>query len=249
MSHGKHGHERISRGPGPASGGAFPAGFGIPDVGKSGLEIVLKCDSKGSLEAISAVLFKLKLPGVELKLIHTGVGAITKQDMLMALSGSKLVLGFQVGVAPRVEQWIKERGVEVRLYDVIYKLLDDIREIAGNLTPPETEETVTGKCKVIAVFKSSKGVVLGCEVQEGTLQIGKNFRIVAAMGAVYGSRIESLQVEKKPVKEARHGQQVGVKVGSYGGAKIGDYIECFETTTPKKTSWSPEGRVIHLEAH
>ncbi len=225
-----------------------PGAFGIQGEGKPKLAIVLKCDSVGSVEAISGVLASLHVPEAELKVIHSGVGAITKQDILMALTGSRLVVGFDVSVAPKLESWIKEQGVEVRLYNVIYQLGEDLREIARNLIPPEPEEIVTGRCKVIAIFKSSKGVVLGCEVLDGSLQLGKNYRVQAAMGPIYSAKIESMQVEKKPVKEARPGQQVGVKVDGFGDAKVGDFIECYETSTPRKKTWSPKGAIVHLES-
>jgi translation initiation factor IF-2 len=244
MSHRKHSH--IPKEPVP--GAALPAGFPSADSGKKALEIVLKCDSMGSVEAVSALLSNLELQDAEMKLIHAGVGAISKQDLLMALSGGRLVLGFQVGIAPRLDQWVKENGVEVRLYNVIYRLVEDVREIGRNLLPAEPEEKVTSTCRVIAVFKSSKGVVLGCAVEEGVMQVGKNFRVVSAMGPVLSSRIESMQIEKKPVKEARPGQQVGVKVEGLAGAKVGDFIETYETSTARKKTWSPQGRVVHLEA-
>jgi translation initiation factor IF-2 len=226
----------------------FPAGFGVSGEDKRRLEIVLKSDSVGSAEAVSALLRSMKIPEVELRVIHSGVGAVSKQDLLMALSGSQLVVGFNVGVAPKLDQWVKEHGVEVRLYNVIYRLADDLREIAHDSVPVEPEDSVTGKCRIIAVFKSSKGVVFGCEVLEGSLQVGKNLRMVTAMGPVHSSRIESLQVEKKPVREARPGQQVGVKVPGFTDAKEGDFIECYETTTSKKRMWSPAGRIVHLES-
>lgn len=225
----------------------MPSGFGIADTSATKLGIVLKCDTMGSVEAISALLSKLKLPDVELKLIHAGVGSINKQDVLVAITGSKLILGFEVGLSPKLEQWIKEKGVEVRLYNVIYKLVDDLMDISRRVGPVEPEETVTGKCKVIATFKTDKGVIIGCEVQEGTVQVGKTFRIVTAMGPVHSARIDSLQVEKNQVKEAKQGQQVGVKVTGYMGAKIGDFIECFETTASKKKVWSPQGKIVHKE--
>lgn len=226
--------------------GFFPEGAAGGEKGK--LEIVLKCDVAGSLEAVSAVLQNLGKDGVAIRAIHSGVGAISKQDVLMALTGSRLVVGFNVGVAPKLAQWIKEKGVEVRLYNVIYKLAEDLEQIAASLVAAEPEEAITGKCRVIAIFESKKGVILGCEVLEGALKVGKPFRVVAAMGPVHSGRIESMQVEKKPVREARPGQQVGVKVEGLPGGRVGDFIECFETIPLKKKSWSPRGAVIHLES-
>jgi len=177
--------------------------------------------------------------------IQSGVGNITKQDLLMALTGSRLAIGFNVGVAPKLELWVKEHGVEVRLYDVIYRLAEDLKAIAGSLVPVETEDKVTGRCEVIATFKSKKGgVILGCEVVEGTVQVGKQFRVVTAMGPVHSARIESLQIEKQPVKEARAGQQVGVQVSGSTSGKVGDFIECYDEIIPKRARWSPSGNII-----
>jgi translation initiation factor IF-2 len=226
----------------------FAADITVPGEAKRRLEIVLKSDSVGSAEAVSTLLAGMKIPEAEIKVIHSGVGAVSKQDLLMALSGSGLVVGFSVGVAPKLDQWVKEHTVEVRLYNVIYRLADDLREIARDMIPSEPDETITGKCRIIAVFKSSKGVVFGCEVLEGSLQVGKNLRMVTAMGPVHSSRIESLQVEKKPVREARPGQQVGVKVPGFTEAKEGDFIECYEIAPPRKKIWSPAGRIVHLES-
>ena len=216
---------------------------------RSTLEIVLKCDAMGSIEAVSDLLANLKVSQASIKVIHAGVGSISKQDLLMALTGSRVVVGFNVGVAPKLEQWVKEHGVEVRLYDVIYKMADDLKAIAQSLAPVEAEEKVTGKCEVIATFKSKKGgVILGCEVVEGTVQAGRQFRVVTAMGPVHSGRIESLQIDKQPVKEARFGQQVGVQVSGSTQGKVGDFIECFDVTQPKRAAWTPRGKIIHLGA-
>ncbi len=224
-----------------------PPEFAGRGEGRARIELVLKCDTMGSVEAICALLAHLKAPEAEVEVIQSGVGNITKQDLLMALTGSRLVIGFNVGVAPKMEQWVKEHGVEVRLYDVIYRLAEDIKAIAQSLAPVEIEDKVTGKCEVIATFKSKKGgAILGCEVVEGTVQVGKHFRVVTAMGPVHSARIESLQVEKKPVKEARAGQQVGVQVSGSTLGKVGDFIECYDEIISKRARWSPKGNIVHM---
>ena len=114
-----------------------PSEFVGRSEGRAKIELVLKCDTMGSVEAISALLANLKLPEAEVKLIQSGVGNIAKQDLLMALTGSRLVIGFNVEVTPKLEQWVKEHGVEVRLYDVIYRLAEDLKAIARNLAPVE----------------------------------------------------------------------------------------------------------------
>lgn len=213
------------------------------------LEIVLKCDSIGSVEAVEMILAKLKVPGVQVRVIHSGVGAVGKSDLMMALNGSRLVVGFNVGVMPKLEQWLKEHGVEVRLYQVIYKLVDDIRKTAESLTAPEPEEKVTGRAKVIALFKSAhKSIILGCEVLEGVISIGSMFRVISAMGPIYVGRVASLHIQQDAVKEARAGRQVGIKIAEFSQARIGDQVECFEKLSGKKHQpWRPVGEILHFK--
>ncbi len=212
-------------------------------------EIVLKCDSIGSVEAVESMLGKLRVPHVAIQVIHSGVGAVNKSDLVMALTGSRLVLGFSVGVMPRLEQWVKEHGVEVRLYEVIYKLQDDVRRMAESLVPAEPEEKVAGRGKVIALFKSShKGVILGCQVTDGVISLGCNFRVISAMGPIYSGKIASLHIEKDEVREARPGQQVGVKVEDFNQAKIGDLVECFGMAGGRQTQpWGPSGEILRVD--
>jgi len=210
------------------------------------LEVVVKCDSVGSLEAVNASLASLKIPNVKIEVIQSGVGPVSKSDLMMALTGSRLVVGFQVNVMPRLETFVRESGVEVRLYVVIYNLINDVKKIAQSLIEPEVGEKIKGQAKVIALFKIRRGIVLGCEVQKGTFDVGSDFRIITAMGPVHFGKIESLQIERQPVKQATAGQQVGLKVTGFDGAKVGDLVECYETVRPSDSRvWRPAGRVIH----
>lgn len=213
------------------------------------LEVVLKCDSFGTVEAISAILAKTAIPGVAIKIIFSGVGAVTKNDLLMALTGSRLVVGFDVDVMPRLEQWAKEHEVEVRLYNVVYTLSEDLKALARTFTEPEPEEQILGRARVIALFKSSHhNIIVGCEVAEGTLTVGRNFRIISAMGPTFTSRIESLEVEKQPLKEVKTGQQCGLKVSGFTDVKIGDLVESFEPPSARKRqSWKPRGIILRLD--
>ncbi len=215
------------------------------------LEVVLKCDSIGSVEAVEAILGKLKVSGVAVRIIHSGVGAVSKSDLVMALSGSRLVLGFNVPIMPKLDRWVREHGVEVRLYQVIYKLVEDMKSIAESLVPSEPEERVSGRGRVIALFKSShRGIILGCQVEEGVVALGSAFRVISAMGPVYTGKIHSLHIEKKAVKEARPGQQVGIKIENFNQARIGDLVECFEIMTSRKRQpWAPVGDVIVVDGN
>ena len=173
------------------------------------LEIVLKCDFVGSEEAILSSIPTAHTPGVEITVIHSGVGPVSKSDLLVAQTGDRLVVGFNVEPAPRIDQLSRELGVEIRLYDVIYSLSKDLIDICNHLLPKGDREIITGKAKVIEMFKSRrKGIILGCEVTEGALVVGNSFRVISAMGPIYTGRIESLQIERKPIEKARPGQQV-----------------------------------------
>ena len=206
-----------------------------PDsAGHQKLEIVLKCDVAGTAEAVSASLSEIKVSGVQIDLIQIGIGQVSKSDVLMARTGSKLVIGFNVDVMPNLKQEIKEFGVEVRLYDTIYKLTEDARKIAQSFNITAPEEKITGSAKVIATFKSSnKGMVIGCEVLEGAIELGKDFRIITAMGPAYFGKITSLQIERQNVKSAKPGNQIGIKLEGWNKAKVDDLVECFETIRPK----------------
>jgi translation initiation factor IF-2 len=214
------------------------------------LEVILKCDAVGSVEAAIASVQALKPHAGALQIIHSGVGPVNKSDLTMATTGSRLVVGFNVEVLPGIPHLAQEQGVEVRLFSVIYRLISDLQQIITSLVPTETEEKTTGKARVIALFKSSrKGIILGCEVVEGNLALGNPFRVITAMGPVYTGRIESLQIEKNPVKEVRSGQQVGLKISDFNKVKLGDWVECFITSRPKALPpWTPKPGVFRVSS-
>jgi translation initiation factor IF-2 len=213
---------------------------------KAPLKIVLKGDSQGSVEALQSALAELKQQGYLVEVIHSDLGPVNKSDLLMAMSGDRLVVGFQVGVQPKLELLAEQQGVEVRLYNVIYTLVRDLRDImASSQAAPGPSEEILGKARIIALFKTGrKGIIIGCEVQEGKLLTGKPFRIISAMGPVHSGKIESMQIDNQPVKEAPSGRQVGIMIHNFKQARIGDLVECFQpTTAPKPSRWGPRGGV------
>ena len=216
--------------------------------GQNKLEIVLKCDVMGTAEAISASLAEINVSGVQIDLIQTGIGNVSKSDVLMARTGSKLVLGFNVDITPKLEQEVKGFGVEVRLYDTIYKLTEDVRKIAQSFIIKQPEEKIIGKARVIATFKASrKGMIIGCEVYEGSIEAGKDFRVITAMGPAYFGKITSLQIEKQSVKVGKPGQQVGIKLEGWNKAKIGDLVECYESLPQKGSGhWRPRSGIVRI---
>ena len=209
------------------------------------LEIVLKADSVGSVEAVVHAVSEIAVPGIEIGVIHSGVGAVTKSDLLLAETAGRLVVGFQVDVVPGMERVLKEHRVEIRRYEVIYRLTGDIQAIAESLVLPIPQEQVIGSAKVIALFKSSrKGIIIGCEVLDGFLALGGRFRIISAMGPVYSGIFESIHIGKITVQRATPGQQVGIKIRDFNKVKIGDLVESFRPSPPKARIWEPVGQIV-----
>jgi translation initiation factor IF-2 len=218
----------------------------MPRERKRSLEIALKCDSAGSLEAVVSSITSIQDLAVGINIIHSGIGSINKSDILMANTGSRLIVGFNVDLLPKIQQLSKEQGIEIRLYDIIYKLTEDLKKTANSLILRSVGEKITGNAKVIELFKSSRrGIILGCEVLRGTLALGKKFRVISAMGPVYSGKIESLHIEKNAVKEVKAGQKVGLKISDFKKAKVGDQVECYETVRQEGPSpWQPKGGVF-----
>lgn len=212
------------------------------------LELVLKCDSAGTVEVVRESIAEIAVPGIEIDVIHAGVGDINKSDVFMSETGSRLVIGFEIHVMPKVDHLLKEHGVEVRIYEVIYKLIEDIKTIAASMIPHEAADEIIGSAKVIALFKSSrKGIILGCEVLSGKLAVGNQFRVISVMGPVYSGQISSLQIEKNAVNKATTGQQVGLKIVNFKKAKIGDLVESFRAAKQGRVQrWSAKGKVFYI---
>jgi len=213
------------------------------------IELVVKCDSVGVVDAVVASIVDIKVDGIKFEVIDSGVGPISKSDLMMALSGSKLVVGFDAELMPKLEQFVREHGLEVRIYRVIYRLIEDLRMIARSLLPQESGEETIGSARVIALFKSGhKDSILGCEITAGSLTVGKDFRVISAMGPIYNGKIESMQIERRPAKQAGAGQQVGIKIRGFNKAKIGDLVESYRAVVPEKSQvWSPKGDIIYVD--
>jgi translation initiation factor IF-2 len=214
----------------------------------SALALVIKGDTDGCEQAVCELIAHNPVAGVPVEIIHKGVGDICKTDIMTAATGSKLILGFNVNVLPKLAELCKEQNVEIRLYSVIYKLHEDLKEIARSLLPQEADEKIVGRAKVIALFKSNRrGVILGCEIEEGRLRMGDHFRIISAMGPVYSGTIRSMHNEKTAVDKAGPGQQVGLKIEDFKEIKVGDLVECYQAGQSRKVArWQPSGIVLHL---
>jgi len=199
------------------------------------LNIVLKADVQGSVEAIIDALNKLSNEEVQVKIIAKGVGGITSSDINLALASKAIVLGFNVRADSVARNLAKREAIEVRYYNVIYDLVENIKSALTGMLAPEFEEKLVGLAEVREVFRSSKiGAIAGCMVVEGKVQRNKPIRILRDNVVVYEGELESLRRFKEDLSEVRNGTECGIGVKDYNDIKIGDQIEVYEKVEVKR---------------
>jgi translation initiation factor IF-2 len=196
--------------------------------GKKVLRIVLKCDAQGSLEALVGALRQIESKKVDLEIIHSAVGPISESDILLASASNAVVIGFNVKVENMAVSAAKSEGVQVKLYSIIYELLDQIKEAMAGLLEPEHRETVIGHAEVKQVFELSKGIVAGCLVTNGRIARTARARVLRKRQPVYDGGISTLRRFQDDVKEVRSGLECGIKLGDFSEYQVGDVIECYQ---------------------
>ena len=195
----------------------------------SNLNIVLKTDVRGTLEALSAALLKLATDEVRVNLIAQGVGGITESDATLASSAGAIVLGFNVRADAGARQVIERDGIELRYYSVIYDIVDDVKAAMSGLLAPELREEIVGVAEVRDVFNSPKfGQIAGCMVVEGIVYRNKKIRVLRDNVVIYEGELESLRRFKDDVNDVRNGTECGIGVKNYTDVKPGDKIEVFD---------------------
>jgi len=196
--------------------------------GKKVLRIVLKCDAQGSLEALVGALEQIESKKIDLEIIHSAVGPISESDILLASASNAVVVGFNVKVENMAVSAARREGVQVKLYSIIYELLDQIKEAMAGLLEPEHRETVIGHAEVKQVFELSKGIVAGCLVTDGRIARAARARVVRKRQPVYDGGISTLRRFQDDVKEVRSGLECGIKLGDFSEYQVGDIIECYQ---------------------
>ncbi|MGC9017529.1 MAG: translation initiation factor IF-2 [Caldimicrobium sp.] len=193
------------------------------------LKIVLKADTQGTLEALKSSLEKLSTDKVRVSVIRSGIGAITESDVMLASASEAIVIGFNVKPNSQAKELAKKEGVDVRFYDVIYHVLEDIKKAMVGLLEPKFEEVITGVAEVRATFKVPKvGIVAGCYVKEGVINRNNQVRVIRDGVVVYTGKIASLKRFKEDVREVPSGYECGIKIENFNDVKEGDIIEAFE---------------------
>ena len=205
--------------------------------GKVGVVAVLiKADVQGSAEALREALTKLSTDEVQVKLIASGLGGITESDVQLAAASRALIIGFNVRADSGARDAVKETGVEVRYYSIIYEAIDDVKQMMSGMLQPEIKETIVGVAQVREVFRSSKfGVVAGCLVTEGLVKRNNPIRVLRDNVVIFEGALESLRRFKDEASEVRAGSECGIGVKNYQDVRVGDQIECYSRVEVART--------------
>ncbi|HET7755885.1 MAG TPA: translation initiation factor IF-2, partial [Steroidobacteraceae bacterium] len=200
------------------------------------VSVLIKADVQGSTEALSEALSKLSTEEVQVKVIASGLGAITVSDVQLAAASRALIVGFNVRADAGAREALKETGVEVRYYSIIYEAIDDVKQMMTGMLQPEIKEQIVGTAQVREVFRSSKfGVVAGCLVVEGLVRRNNPIRVLRDHVVIFEGALESLRRFKDDVSEVRAGTECGIGVRNYQDVRVDDQIECFARVEVART--------------
>ncbi len=194
------------------------------------LPLILKGDVQGSVEALSEQLEKLATDKVRIKIIHSGVGGISENDVLLASASNAVIIGFNVRPERKASDLAESEGVDIRLHNVIYEVLDELRKAMTGLLEPTVKETTLGHAEVRDTFRIPKvGMVAGCSVTDGKVQRDADVRVLRDNVVIYKSKVASLRRFKEDVKEVGSGYECGIVVANFSDVKVGDVLEVFKT--------------------
>ena len=199
----------------------------MADSQRKVLRVVLKADVQGSLEALEQALGEIKAKQIDLDIIHAAVGPISESDILLATASDAIAVGFGVKVENSASSAAKREGVQIKLYSIIYELIDQIKEAMAGMLDPELRETAIGHAEVRQVFDLTKGIVAGCMVTDGRISRTARARVLRRKQPIYDGGISTLRRFKDDVKEVRNGFECGIKLGDYSEYEAGDIIQCY----------------------
>lgn len=211
------------------------SGMSIDDLfsqikeGMKEINIVLKADVNGSMEAVRSSLEKIDVEGVRISIIRAGVGAITESDIVLAQASNAIVIGFNVRANNKTMDIAKENGIEIKTYNIIYKVVEDMESAMKGMLEPVYDEKVIGKLEIRQLFKFSKvGLIAGCHVTDGIVKNNANARIIRDDIVIYDGKVKTLQHEKDQVKEVKKDMDCGLTLESCNDYKVNDIIEIYE---------------------
>ena len=208
--------------------------FNKINSGQKEINIVLKADVRGSEEAVKNSLLKINVEGVKINVIRSGIGTITESDVVLANASNAIIIGFNVSPSHITKEMAKEYNVDIRLYTIIYKCIEEIELAMKGMLDPEFEEKILGNAEIRKIFKFSKvGNIAGCYVTDGLIKNGASVRLIRDGLIIYDGTIASVQREKDSVKEVKKGYECGVTLDNFSDIKVGDILECYEMVEVK----------------
>jgi len=209
--------------------------FGSIKEGLKEINVIIKADVNGSSEAVRSSLEKIEVEEVRINVIRSSVGAITESDVVLAKASNAIIIGFNVRPDNKTIESAKEKGIDIRLYDIIYKLVEDMENAMKGLLEPLFEEKISGQAEIRQIFKFSKvGNIAGCHVTDGTIKSSSLARVIRDGIVVYNGKIKSIQREKDQVKEVSKGFDCGITLENYQDIKENDMIEAYELVEIKR---------------
>jgi translation initiation factor IF-2 len=208
----------------------------VAEAEKPTINLIVKADKQGSVEVLKHQVGLFTHEEMQVNLLHAGVGAVTESDVDLAITSSARILAFHTSANSRVRQMAERGGVEIKVYEVLYDLLEDIKRLMEGELVPEQREEVSGHAEVRRIFKSSKfGNICGCYVLDGSVFRSSQARLLRDSKVVYTGAIGSLRREKDDVKEVREGFECGITLKDYDDVRENDVIEAFKIVEVKRT--------------
>ncbi len=202
----------------------------LKTAGTKELNIILKADVGGSVEVLGDLLAKLSNDKVRLKILRSGVGAITESDVLLASASNAIIIGFSVRPERKAQELAEQEKVDIRLHSIIYELQDEIKRAMSGLLEPTIKETYQGRAEVLETFRIPKvGTIAGCKVADGIIKRDSEVRLLRDNVVVFTGKVGSLRRFKDDASEVRNGMECGISISNYGDVKAGDVIEAFAT--------------------
>lgn len=208
----------------------------LKTAGRKEFPLIIKADVQGSLEAILGSLEKLGTDEVAARILHAGVGGISESDVTLAEGFNAAIIGFSVRANKEAAAAAKRNGIEIRYYNIIYDLVDDVKKAMSGLLAPTLRETMLGNAAILEIFNISKvGKVAGCRVTDGTVERGANVRLIRDNVVVHEGKLSTLKRFKDEVKEVQSGQECGMAFENYHDMRAGDVIECYRVETIQRS--------------
>ncbi len=208
----------------------------LKDSGVAKFPLLIKADVQGSAEAITASLDKLGTEEVSAQILTSAVGGITESDVTLASASKAVVIGFNVRANRQARELAEREGIEIRYYNVIYDLVDDVKGVMSGMLAPERRETFIGNAEILEVFNITKvGKVAGCRITEGMVERGAGVRLIRDNVVVHEGKLSTLKRFKDEVKEVQMGQECGMAFENYQDMRAGDVIECYRVETVKRS--------------